>query len=119
MPCPVLLLWQVYSLNFRLRTVGPLDSLAVKGAGGNPTAGAFAPPAAVGPQLARTMNDALHVVTLTPSTMEAALDARRLRLVVSMEDATVLSTSPSPDALFGFDPKSLVGVRASDLVLMH
>jgi hypothetical protein len=56
------------------------------------------------------MNDALHVVTLTPSTMEAALDARRLRLVVSMEDATVLSTSPSPDALFGFGPQSLVGM---------
>jgi hypothetical protein len=69
--------------------------------------GSFVPNQAA--QLARTMGEALHVVTLTPSTMEAALDARRLRLVVSMEDATVLSTSPSPNALFEFDPKSLVG----------
>jgi hypothetical protein len=43
--------------------------------------------------------------------MEAALDARRLKLVVSMEDATVLSTSSSPEALFGFDPQDLVSIH--------
>ncbi|GAX73356.1 hypothetical protein CEUSTIGMA_g809.t1 [Chlamydomonas eustigma] len=59
--------------------------------------------------------ESTHIVDLTASSMEQALDERRLSIVTD-QMGLVIRVGGSPASLFGFDPKAMIGNHVSNYI---
>ncbi|GAX73357.1 hypothetical protein CEUSTIGMA_g810.t1 [Chlamydomonas eustigma] len=69
----------------------------------------------VKPRKLEKLGEAVNIVQLLPSTMEKAMDERRLSLVMD-QSGNITKVGGSPSALFGFDPPTMLGMPVSTYI---
>ncbi|GLC70645.1 hypothetical protein PLESTF_001017600 [Pleodorina starrii] len=71
---------------------------------------------AVTQRLAEGGGSKIHMVSLTPRTLDEALSERRMRLTLDMRGTIIDADGATPAELFGADPRALVGSCIAQLI---